>query len=168
MDYLIRTERPGDMRAIHELLASVFPTDQEALLVERLRQAGRLIISLVAEFEGRLVGHIAFSPVTIKHSEEIVTGAGLAPLALHLLWQRRGIAARLVAQGLTDCEQAAIGFVVVLGEPDYYRRFGFQTASRHGVTNVYGIDEPFMLMELRADSVKPGIAHYAPEFAALS
>jgi predicted N-acetyltransferase YhbS len=103
------------------------------LLVERLRQAGRLIISLVAEFEGRLVGHIAFSPVTIKHSEEIVTGAGLAPLALHLLW-----------------------------------RFGFQTASRHGVTNVYGIDEPFMLMELRADSVKPGIAHYAPEFAALS
>ena len=168
MDDLIRAERPGDMRAIHELLASAFPTDQEALLVQRLRQAGRVIISLVAEIEGRLVGHIAFSPVTINHSEGIVAGTGLAPLAVHPLWQRRGIAAQLVKRGLSACDNAAIGFVVVMGEPDYYQRFGFRKASFRGVGNLYGVDDPFMLIELRADSVKPGIAHYAPEFAALS
>jgi putative acetyltransferase len=100
MDDLIRDERPGDMRAIHALLTSAFPTDQEALLVERLRQAGRLIVSLVAEIEGGLVGHIAFSPVTIEHPAGIVAGTGLAPLAVHPLRQRHGIAARLVKRGI--------------------------------------------------------------------
>ena len=56
----------------------------------------------------------------------------------------------------------------MLGEPDYYRRFGFKKASLWGVTNVYGVDEPFMAMELRPDSIQPGFALYAPEFANLT
>jgi putative acetyltransferase len=168
MKYLIRAERPTDKLEIHNLLASAFPTEQEADLVDRLRANGRLMVSLVAEVEGTLAGHIAFSPVTIDDRERVVAGAGLAPLAVHPRWQRRGIGAGLVRRGLADCKQAGIGFVVVLGEPEYYRRFGFQTASLRTVTNVYGVDEPFMLIELRSGSLRPGVARYAPEFAALS
>jgi putative acetyltransferase len=168
MEYLIRAERPGDKPAVYAVLASAFPTEQEASLVDRLRENGRLIVSLVAAIEGELVGHVAFSPVTIDHPGEILVGAGLAPLAVHPKWQRRGIGARLVRRGLADCKQAGIGFVVVLGEPDYYQRFGFDKASLRKVTNLYGVDEPFLLIELRRDSVRPGIACYAPEFAALS
>ncbi len=82
METIIRSEKPGDERMIHELIVSAFPTDQEALLVDRLRENGRLSISLVAEVEDTIVGHIAFSPVTIKAANTELIGAGLAPVAI--------------------------------------------------------------------------------------
>ena len=139
----------------------------EALLVDRLRENGRLLISLVAAVEDTIVGHIAFSPVTIKVAKTELIGAGLAPVAVLPKWQRRGVGAQLIRAGLSASEAAGTPFIVVLGEPDYYRRFGFKKASLWGVKNVYGVDEPFMAMALRPDSIQPGLALYAPEFASL-
>ena len=168
MEAIIRSEKPGDERVIHELNVGAFPTDQEALLVDRLREIGRLSISLVAEVADTIVGHIAFSPVTIKDTNTELIGAGLAPVAVRPDWQGRGVGSQLIRTGLSACETAGNGFIVVLGEPDYYRRFGFKKASFWGVKNVYGVDEPFMLLELRPGSIRPGLARYGPEFANLS
>ena len=168
METIIRSEKRGEERVIHELIASAFPTDQEAQLVDRLRANDRLLISLVAEVEDTIVGHIAFSPVTIQAAKTELIGAGLAPVAVLPKWQRRGVGAQLIRAGLSASEAAGCGFIVVLGEPDYYRRFGFKKTSFWGVNNVYGVDEPFMALELRPDSIQPGLALYAPEFANLS
>ena len=168
METIIRREKPGDQSSIRRLILAAFPGDQEALLVDRLRDNGRLLISLVAEVEGSLVGHVAFSPVVIKNVKRELIGAGLAPLAVLPEWQRRGIGAQLVRAGLSASEAAGTAFVVVLGEPDYYFRFGFKKASLWKVTNVYGGDAPFMALEFRPGSVQPGLALYAPEFAALT
>ena len=168
MGTIIRSERPGDKRMIHGLMVSAFRTDQEALLVDRLRENGRLLISLVAAVEDTIIGHIAFSPVTIKDANTELIGAGLAPIAVLPEWQRRGVGAQLVSAGLAAGDAAGIRFIVVLGEPDYYRRFGFKKASFWGVKNAYAVDEPFMALELRLDSIQPGLALYAPEFASLS
>jgi putative acetyltransferase len=164
----IRAEHPGDERPIHDLLVGAFPADQEALLVSRLRENGSLTAAFVGIAQERVIGYIAFSPVTIDAQAVTVKGAGLAPLAVHPEFQRRGIGARLVRAGIAACEQSASAFVVVLGEPGYYARFGFRKASLFGVDNIYGVDAPFMILELQPGAVKPGLANYGPEFAALS
>ena len=168
METIIRREKPGDESSIRRLILGAFPGDQEALLVDRLRDNGRLLISLVAEVDGSLVGHVAFSPVVIKNVNRELIGAGLAPLAVLPEWQRRGIGAQLVRAGLSASEAAGTAFVVVVGEPDYYLRFGFKKASLCKVTNVYGVDAPFMALEFRPGSVQPGLALYAPVFAELT
>ena len=96
MGTILRGEKPGDEHAIRELIRGAFPTDQEALLVDQLRQNHRLSVSLVAEVEGAIAGHIAFSPVTIKSANTGLLGAGLAPLAVLAQCRRRGISAQLV------------------------------------------------------------------------
>lgn len=168
MEIIIRSEKPGDEQVIHELIRRAFPTEQEALLVDRLRDNARLLVSLVAEVEETIVGHIAFSPVTIKGENSEVMGAGLAPVSVLPQWQRRGVGAQLMSAGLAAGYAAGIRFIVVLGEPDYYRRFGFKRASLWGVQNVYGVDEPFMALELRPSSIQSGLALYAPEFSHLT
>jgi putative acetyltransferase len=74
----------------------------------------------------------------------------------------------LVLAGLAACADAGGEFVVVLGEPSYYRRFGFQNASLLGIANEYGVDDEFMIAPLCAESLAPGLAKYASEFADVS
>ena len=168
MNVIIRSENHGDELAIRRVLVGAFPTDQEALLVDKLRSNGRLQLSLVGEAGGEIIGYIAFSPVTVVNSEEQVIGAGLAPVAVRSDWQNRGVGARLIQAGLSACRNAGLGFVVVLGAPEYYYRFGFEKASLRGVMNGYGVDAPFMLVEFRPGAVGRGLAAYAPEFADLA
>ena len=143
---------------------SAFPTEQEANLVDRLRRNGCLRISLVAESAGEIVGQIAFSAVTICGARANVQGVGLAPLAVRPEWQRRGVGAQLVHAGVTACEYAGVGLIVLLGEPEYYRRFGFLKASSIGLDNEYGADDAFMALELFPQAVVAGMVRYAPEF----
>jgi putative acetyltransferase len=165
---MIRPEQPGDVSAIHELLRSTFPTEDEAQLVDALRAAGRLPISIVAEEDGRIVGHIALSPVTV--GELTGDGLGLAPLAVIPHRQRQGIGSRLVRAGLEAAAERNTGFVVVLGHPEYYPRFGFKRASAAGLQNEYSADEAFMVLEIRPGSMLAGggLVKYAPEFNALA
>jgi putative acetyltransferase len=162
----VHPERPGDVGAIHAVHAASFPTDLEARLVDLLRAAGRLRVSLVAEVGGAVVGHIAFSPVTAPSG---TAGAGLAPVAVTEPHRRQGIAAALVRAGLEACRAAGFGWAVVMGEPAYYSRFGFRPAAEFLLADEYGGGSAFQAMELvpGALPVGAGLVRYAPEFAAV-
>jgi putative acetyltransferase len=96
-------------------------------------------------------------------------GLGLAPVAVLPKWQRHGIGTALVAEGLNACRHVHCPFVVVLGDPGFYGRFGFQPASRFGLSNEYGVDEPFMALELMPGALDEveGLLRYGSEFAGL-
>lgn len=170
MPLSIRPEGPADADAIRRVLEAAFLDVREARLVALLRAAGHLDISLVAEEDRALVGHIAFSPVRIEGEAVGGIGLGLAPLAVRPDHQRRGIGGRLVHEGLAACERAGCGFVVVLGETAYYRRFGFDRADRKGLGNEFGADEEFMVLELRDGAIPEsgGPVRFGPEFAYFS
>jgi putative acetyltransferase len=161
--YFCRPEHASEAAAIRAILESAFPSSAEARLVDALRASGKLAVSLVAVDASTLVGHIAFSPVTVGGA----SGLGLAPMAVLPAHQNKGVGALLVREGLASCMQLGCGFVVVLGEPEYYGRFGFARASNYGLDNEYGVDEAFMALELEAGSLPPagGLVRYAPEFA---
>ncbi len=157
---------PADHDAICAVHTASFPTPGEADLVDELRAAGHLCASLVGENDGEVVGHVAFSPVRVPGATD---GLGLAPVAVLPALRRHGVAAQLIREGLAVCRELGCGFVVVLGEPDYYRRFGFAPASRWRLRDEYGGAEAFQVLELRAGAIPAsgGVVHYAPEFAVL-
>lgn len=152
------------MRTAHQ---QAFGQPLEAQIVDDLRASARPLISLVAEVEGRVVGHILFSPVTIEPSPEGLRGLGLAPLAVLPEFQRLGVGSHLVRAGLEACRSLAVDFVVVLGHPDYYPRFGFVPARSCGLGCEYPVpDEVFLVLELRPGSLAgvSGLVRYRPEF----
>src|SRR5262245_26783884 len=124
----LRPERPSDAADVRAVHVAAFPTPAEANLVDALRSAGHASVSLVAEADGKIVGHILFSPMSIAEHPAITDGLGLAPLAVLPALQRRGIGAALVREGLDSCRKLGAGFVAVLGDPAYYTRFGFALA----------------------------------------
>jgi putative acetyltransferase len=163
----IRPEKPEDIPAIRIVNERAFGRPAEAELVDALRQNGKAAISLVAEDDGRIVGHVLFSPVTIQSKGTGLTGIGLAPLAVIPERQNQRIGSMLVEHGLRLCWEEGHPFAVVLGHPDYYPRFGFVPASRFGIKSEYDVaDEVFMVMELREGALCgcAGVVKYQPEF----
>lgn len=163
----IRPEEPSDALMVREVNEAAFGSSLEADIVEKLRENPAPLVSLVAEVDGELVGHIMFSPVTVKggHGAHLM---GLGPMAVLPGRQRKGIGCELVRQGLSHCRNRGCDAVVVLGHPDYYPRFGFLPASRFGITSVYDVpDEVFMLIELRPGSLQgtSGQVIYSDAFA---
>jgi putative acetyltransferase len=127
----IRDEAPGDAAAIAEVTADAFATLEisrgtEPHIVAALRAAGALAVSLVAEADGRVVGHVAFSPVTI--SDGTSSWYGLGPLSVSPARQREGIGTALVRAGLARLRALGAGGCLVVGHPEYYARFGFRNA----------------------------------------
>ena len=125
---IVRAEAPSDATAIADVVATAFAASDhghhgEADLVSALRGRGDLAVSLVAEISGAIVGHVAFSPVTIGDG----TGGwyGLAPVAVLPAYRCRGTGAALVEAGITSLRAAGAAGCVVLGDPRYYCRFGF-------------------------------------------
>jgi putative acetyltransferase len=135
----------------------------------RGRAHGKATVALVAAREHEIVGHVLFSPVTITSTAGMIAGLGLAPLAVVPPLQRRGIGSLLVRRGLAACRAGGHRFVVVLGHPDYYPRFGFVPARRFGVRSTYAVPDPvFMALELEAGALAGGgTARYQSEFDAL-
>jgi len=165
----VRPERPEDVSAIRIVNEQAFGRAGEADLVDALRRNGKAMLSLVAEYEGRIVGHILFSPATVRSGETELTGAGLAPLAVIPDRQNQGIGSVLVEEGLRRLREEGQMFVIVLGHPNYYPRFGFDPASRFNIKSEYNVaDEVFMAMELQEGALqdRAGIALYQPEFNA--
>jgi putative acetyltransferase len=164
---IIRPETVADVTAIGDVHLTSFATADEAGLVDALRANGRLSVSLVAAEAETIVGHVAFSPVTLSG---VAGGVGLAPLAVLHPFRRQGIGAALVREGLAGAERAGFRFVVVLGDPSYYSRFGFQPASRWALRDEFGGGDAFQAIELRAAAlpVTGGLLRYAPEFSAFS
>ncbi|MEI6171363.1 MAG: N-acetyltransferase, partial [bacterium] len=160
--------------AIRRVNTLAFGRPEEADVVDRLRLADAPFISLVAEDGGAIAGHVLFTPATIdgggRHVGQRVAGMGLAPLAVIPEWQRQGIGSSLVRRGLDLLRADGCPFVIVLGYPEYYARFGFERASVHGLACQWkGVpDEAFMVLIFDSDAVQgvSGIARYRDEFDA--
>jgi putative acetyltransferase len=147
---LIRAEEQRDWAAVHAVHVSAFETPAEANLVDALRDNADPLVSIIAEDNGVIVGHIMFSPVSLSGHPELSI-MGLAPMAVAPEHQRKGIGAALVRAGLEDCKQLGFGAVVVLGHPAYYPRFGFSSSARFGIGCEYNVsEEVFMVVELQA------------------
>jgi putative acetyltransferase len=168
---VIREETPRDVGQVRMINIAAFDRSDEADLVDALRAGCPEVVSLVAELDGRVVGHILFSPVTVPAGERTLQGMGLAPMAVLPEHQRDGVGARLVEEGLARLERAGCPFVIVLGHPGYYPRFGFERASTHGITCQWPEvpDEAFMIRILSplAMAGAAGVARYRPEFDAV-
>ena len=164
----IREELALDVEAIREVNVRAFGQSQEADIVDKLRRNCDELLSLVALKDAHVVGHILFSPVTIENDDRRIKGMGLAPMAVLPEFQRTGIGSRLVRAGIEKLRNTDCPFVIVLGHPEYYPRFGFELASRYGIKSEWDVpDEAFMIQVLRTSEIQgvSGVAKYRPEFA---
>ena len=149
----VRSERPADIPHVHALNVAAFDSPTEATLVDALREQAD-VISIVAEQDGHIIGHILFSPVRLTGADDL-RAVGLAPMAVALERQRTGIGSALVREGLAHCQRQGVGAVFVVGHPEYYPRFGFRPASGFGITCEFEVpDEVFMAMELAPGALK--------------
>lgn len=170
MPLSIRTEDPADVPAIYQLNAAAFKGDAEARLVGALRTNGALLLSLVAEADGELVGHISFSPVVIDSEASSLVGVGLAPLAVAPRHQRHGVGSKLVEEGLRCLRAAGHRWCVVLGHANYYPRFGFVLARTHRIRWEKPVPDDIFFVQALAPGGLDGVtgtARYRPEFDAL-
>lgn len=169
MPIQIRNERPGDEKAIYEVNFRAFGQDAEPKLVDVLRANCPEGISLVAEQEGVVVGHILFTPAQIEEGPKKTKGMGLAPLAVLPEYQRKGIGSALVRFGLEELHKRGTLFVVVIGHPWFYPKFGFEKASQYGVRCEYNQvpDEASMILVFDPKKFQgvQGVAVERPEFA---
>jgi putative acetyltransferase len=146
----IRPEIPSDYPTIAQVHMLAFARENEAKLVDRIRDSDRYIpqLSLVAQFNDMVVGHILFSQVDLvgKNSVRVLA---LAPLAVLPKWQNRGIGSALVQESLKLAEGRSEAFVIVLGHPQFYPKFGFEPAIRYGITCSFSVpEEVFMAKPL--------------------
>lgn len=129
----IRREQPGDEEPVRLVNRRAFGQPAEAQIVDALRESCPEGVAFVAECDGRIVGHILFTPASIDAREGEIRGMGLAPMAVLPEYQCQGIGSMLVQAGLAEMRRTRQPFVVVLGHPGYYPRFGFTRASDRGI-----------------------------------
>lgn len=168
----IRPEKNEDILAIRRINEQAFKQQGEANIVDELRQYCTEKIALVA-CEGELViGYILFTPVVIKtDNKSEIKGMGLAPLAVLPEFQNQGIGSELVKTGLTAMREMKTPFVVVLGHPQYYPRFGFVPSSDYGIISEYANipEDVFMIYVINKNCLEniKGVAHYREEWSKL-
>lgn len=167
-DLILRPEIPADYPAVAALLRAAFldhphgrPGEPvEPALLDALRQQGGLALALTAEAGGQVVGHIAFSPVTI--SGEAGAWYGMGPVAVLPAWQGQGIGSSLVDEGLRQLRALGAQGCVLVGEPDYYRRFGFATDP---LLTLPGVPPEYFLVYTLADTYPVGEVSFHAAFS---
>ena len=165
----IRPETEADRSAVRAVNEAAFETSAEADLVDALRAKGVEVISLVADIDGAVVGHILFSPVSLSGQSQLNV-MGLGPMAVVPLHQREGIGSALVREGLKRCKQLGCHAVVVLGHAEYYPRFGFVPAARYALRSECDVPEDvFMVAELKTGALQraSGVIRYDAAFASV-
>jgi putative acetyltransferase len=164
----IRPEQPDDIDGVRTINETAFGQPTEATIVDLLRDECYDAVSLVAMENGKILGHIFFSPVSVSSGHKATKGMGLAPMAVLPARQRQGIGSKLVQAGIEAVRERNYPFIVVLGHPEYYPRFGFVPASSHGLCCQWdGVaGEAFMVLILDevAMSGVSGVVRYRDEF----
>ena len=171
MDITLRFEKSRDYKDITRINDLAFGQKNEGILIEHLRKNRDFLpeLSIVAEKDGLIVGHVLFFPVQIKSGDKSYQSISLAPMAVHPEYQRQGIGGRLIRYGLEKCREKGYQSVIVLGHPEYYPRFGFEKASIWGIRPPFeASDEVFMAMELVEGGLKgvAGVVEYPEEYSA--
>lgn len=163
----IRPEERDDAAAVSAVHTEAFGRPAEARIVERLRQAAGFYLGLVATDGGPIVGHILFTPVTLRGDRSSDLVLALAPMAVRPAWQRRGIGGALVHAGLEACRDARHDVVMVVGHPNFYPRFGFVPAPPLGLSSEPAMPaEAFMVAELTPGALRGrrGVVVYGSDF----
>jgi len=167
----VRAEHPGDFQAIDVVNLSAFECEREAKLVSELRQRPTYSpdLSLVAEFNGRLVGHLMLTPSSVLCNEEEVSVLLLAPMSVVPSQSHRGIGTVLVEEAITRGRDANYSAVVVVGKPDYYALHGFKPSNNWGLRcNLPVPDDAVMAIELVEGALgSEGMVKYATPFLAM-
>ena len=156
-----------DITSIRDVHIKAFGQNQEADIVDQLRQNCNDLLSLVAILKSQVVGHILFSPATIEGQGRNFSGMALAPMAVLPKYQKQGIGSELVRAGISKLKNRRCPFVLVLGHAEYYPRFGFEPASLYGIRSQWEVpDEAFMMLVLSEAEMKgiSGVAKYRQEF----
>jgi len=167
----IREERPEDVEAIRAVNQKAFGQPQEGQLVDALRANGGALLSLVATVNGRVVGHIFYTPVSIGSDGEKIVGVGLGPMAVFPEYQCQGIGGRLIETGNQKIREGGCPFIVVLGHAEYYPRFGFKPASGYRLQCEWDVpDNVFMVLVLDQSKMRgvSGLAKYRQEFSSVA
>ena len=167
MSPVIRLEVAVDYGSIRQVNRLAFGGEDEARLVNALRDGGYARISLVAEEDGLVVGHILFGDLLVVTTQGEVEALSLAPMAVLPSHQRRGIGSMLVREGLRACAEAGHRIVVVLGHPEFYPRFGFSATLVERLESPYS-GPAFMAVELVPGALEgvEGTVRYPPPFGA--
>jgi len=163
----IREEQLGDVAAIRQVNQRAFGQDQEGNIVDVLRANGAALLSLVAALDDQVVGHIMYSQLLVGE----VAAAALGPMAVLPQHQRQGIGSKLVEAGNRKLKESGCPFIIVVGHPNFYPRFGFKPASTCGITCEWEMpDDVFMVLALDDSKMAgvSGLARYRPEFSTVS
>ncbi len=163
---LIRPERPDDIDAIDRLTTAAFEPQSfsdgsEAPIIRSLRASGDLTLSLVAEDDGDVIGHVAFSPVTIDGAHD--GWFGLGPISVRLDRQRRGVGRALVAEGLLRLREREARGCALIGDPNIYGRLGF---TGNGPLSHRGLDQAIVQHLTFSGPPPRGELRFAPAFDA--
>lgn len=181
MSFEVREERPDDVGAIRDVNKRAFGQDHESNIVDALRSNGAALLSLVATLNDpvatqnnraatlhdRVVGHIMYSPATIGD----VTGAALGPMSVLPEHQRQGIGSKLVDTGNQTLKASGCPFIIVLGHPNFYPRFGFCRASTLAVKCEWDVPDDVVMLLILDDSKMQGtsgLVKYRHEFSNVS
>ena len=175
MEIKIRTEAEADHSKVFSVIKQAFLTEElsdhkEQFLVERLRMSGSYILelSLLAEIEGKVVGHILLTKISICDGDIKHQSLALAPVSVLPEYQGRGVGSALIKAAHAKAIALGYGSVVILGHKDYYPRFGYKTASQFGISLPFDVPEEYvMAIELIPNALDGvcGIVEYDPAFS---
>ncbi len=169
----VRPERAGEEAAIRETVRAAFAATEEvdgtveADTVDALRREPEFdpSLSFVAELDGRIIGHLVFTPCRVRSEEGETAALALAPLSVLRGYEHTFAGTRLMRHGLAACREAGHGIVIVLGHAKYYRRFGFRPASQFGIEPPWAVhDDYFQALALRPGALDGvhGVVEYLP------
>ncbi len=173
MELFIRSESSADFQAVKYIHDLTFGNNAEGILVEKLRGASDFVpgLSIVAETNGKVVGHALFYPIKIRDGNTVNISLSLAPVSVHPAYQKRGIGKAMIREGIERAKSYGYRSVIVIGHAGYYAKFGFQKASVLGIRSAFNVPEDaFMAIELEAEGLKgvKGIAEYPEQFFSVS
>ena len=168
MNIVIRKEEEKDYKQVYEVNKLAFQQENESILIEKIRKGENFIpdLSLVAEIDNRIVGHILFSKIKIV-GDSIFESIALAPMAVIPAFQKQGVGSKLIKKGMAKAKELGFDSIIVLGHKDYYPKFGFERASKWNIKCPFKVpEEAFMAITLTKKALedKAGTVKYPDEF----